>query len=57
MALIRRNKIEDARNCFSVILQDNPKDEAVQQAIKLDRFDDIARRLAEAYRTPPPVAA
>ena len=57
MALLRRNKIDDARHSFSMILQYNPKDEAVQQAIKLDRYDDIARRLAEAYRTPPQVAA
>ena len=57
MALLRRNQIDEARKSFSMILQVNPKDQAAQQAIALDRYDARARQLAEGYRAAPVAAA
>jgi tetratricopeptide (TPR) repeat protein len=57
MALLRRNRIDDARGSFRTILQINPGDREVQRAITLDRFDDEARQLAKEYRKPRVFAA
>ena len=57
MAHLRRNQMDEARKSFSMMLQVNPKDQAAQRAIALDRYDALARQLAEAYRAKPVAAA
>jgi hypothetical protein len=40
-----------------MILQVNPRDQAAQEAIKLEHYDERARELAAAYRAVPVAAA
>jgi tetratricopeptide (TPR) repeat protein len=57
MALLRRSRMDEARESFSMILEVNPKDRTAQQAIALDRYDAVARELAAGYRAIPVAAA
>jgi tetratricopeptide (TPR) repeat protein len=56
-AFLRRSLIAEARKSFSMILQVNPRDQAAQEAIKLEHYDERARELAAGYRASPVAAA